>query len=52
MPYRQYSIGHVLYSEHYNFPVYIKTYLIVCVLMYMFVMYCGLHVHTAYIFIC
>ena len=26
MPYRQYSIGHVLYSEHYNFPVYIITY--------------------------
>ena len=44
MLYRQYSIGHVLYSEHYNFSVYIITYLMLCVLMYMFAMYCGLHV--------
>ena len=39
MPYIQYSIGHVLYSEHYNFLVYIITYLIFLYLCicYMFV---------------
>ena len=45
MPYRQYFIGHVLYSEHYNFPVYIIIYVLFSVLMYMcmFVMYYSLH---------
>ena len=45
MPYKQYSIGHVLYSEHYNFPVFIITYLMFfCTYVYvMFIMYCGLH---------
>ena len=47
MPYIQYSIGHVLYSEHYNFPIYIITHLLFPVLMYMFmfVMYCTLHAY-------
>ena len=53
MPYRQYSIGYVLYSEHYNFPVYILTYL-----MFMYLCLCLLctvvcmhNVHSAHIFI-
>ena len=35
MPYRQYSIGHVLYSEHYNISVNIISfiyYLCICLL--------------------
>ena len=45
IPYRQYSIDHVLYLEYYNFPVNIITYLGFILLIYriMFVMYCGLH---------
>ena len=37
------AVGHVFYSEHYNFPVYILSYFIFYVLMYMLVMYSGLH---------
>ena len=53
IPYRQYSIGHVLYSEHYKFPIYIITdvtflYLCLCLLC---TVVCMLNVHTAYIFI-
>ena len=41
MPYRQYSNGHVLYSEHYNFPVYITTYFMFffCTHVYVYVCY-------------
>ena len=54
MPYRQCSIGHVLYSE-YNFPVYIITYLMylyVCIcLCVLYTVVCMHNVHTAHIFI-
>ena len=42
MPYRQYSIGHVLYLEHYNFPFYNILYLMflhLCICLYCFKLY-------------
>ena len=52
MPSRQYSIGRVLYSEHYNFPVYIIPYLMFfCTYVYIYVSYvlwyaCKIKIHT------
>ena len=43
MPYSQYSIAPVLYSEHYNFPNFNYNLFDIFVLMCMYVMYCGLH---------
>ena len=38
MPHGQYSIGHVLYLQHYNFPVYIITYLMfLYIIMYIII---------------
>ena len=53
VPYRQYSIVHVLYSEHYNFPVYIITYLMflyfcICLCL-LCTLYSGLYAQCSYI---
>ena len=53
-PYGQYFISHVLYLEHYNFPVNIITYYILFVLMYVYYVLCVVCMHTfhsAHIFI-
>ena len=47
MHYRQYSIGQVLYSEHYNFPR-LHYNLYICLLC---TVVCMNNVHTAHIFI-
>ena len=40
MPYRQYPTGHVLYSDHDNFPVFIMTYLMFfCTYVYVYACY-------------
>ena len=53
MCYRQYFIGHLLYSEYYNIPVYIITYLMflyLCICLLCTVL-CMHNIHTAHVFI-
>ena len=51
MPYSQYPIGHVLYSEHCKFPVNIITYfLYLCICLLCAVVFMN-NFHSAHIFI-